>query len=134
MTTELLCLMIVAILAASLWLPFIIGVNMLPADPETPDVFIVPRDPLTLPPWIARSYRAHQNLLEQFAPFAVVVLITHVIEQTNAITAWACIAFVILRMLHAVGMITGVACFPVRPTIFTLGNIAILVIAWQVFA
>ena len=134
MTTELLCLMLMAVLAASLWIPFIVGVNITPKPAGAPDSFVVPPDPLTMPPWIARSYRAHQNLLEQFVPFAVVVIVGVLLGVSNGVTQAAAVAFVVLRVAHAVGMMTAWTRFPVRPVIFTAGYVAILVLAWQVFA
>lgn len=134
MTTELFCLMLTSLLAASLWIPFIVGVNMTPATEGAPNPFISPPDPLKMKPWIARSYRAHQNLLEQFLPFAVIVIVAHILGVSTEMTKWACIVFLGLRVMHASGMITGVARLPIRPLIFTAGYVAILVLAWQVFA
>lgn len=132
MTIELLCLAVLGLLAASLWIPYIIGVNMMPRPAGAPDVFVVPPDPLDNAPWIARSYRAHQNLLEQLLPFAVLILIAAILGVSTAITRGAAIAFVVIRVCHAVGMITATARLPLRPLIFTSGYIAIIVIGWQV--
>lgn len=134
MTTELFCLLLTAILAASLWIPFIVGVNITPAPEEAPSPFIVPPDPLKMKPWIARAYRAHQNLLEQFLPFAVIVMLAHVLDISTAVTEWTCLIFVGLRVTHAVGMITAKTRMPLRPIIFTTSYICILILAWQVFA
>lgn len=134
MTTELFCLLLTALLAASLWIPFIVGVNITPAAADAPDPFISPPDPLKMKPWIARSYRAHQNLLEQFLPFAVIVILAHMLGVSTAITKWACIAFLGLRVTHAIGMITATARLPLRPLIFTSGYVCILILGWQVVA
>lgn len=134
MTVELFWLTLTAVLAASLWIPFIVGVNMLPTREGTPDSFVVPPDPLKLPPWIARSYRAHQNLLEQLMPFAVIVLIGHTVEVSNRITELCVIGFFWLRVAHATGMITAWARLPVRPLIFTAGWLVTMIYAWQVLA
>ena len=40
--------------------------------------------PLELPPWAARAKRAHANLVENLAPFAVLVLVAHVAGKGNA--------------------------------------------------
>lgn len=132
MTIELFWLTLTAVLAASLWIPFIAGVNTLPAIEGAPDSFVVPPDPLKLPPWIARSYRAHQNLLEQLMPFAVIVLIGHAAGVSNQITELCAIGFFWLRVAHAVGMITAKARLPVRPLIFTAGWLVTMTYAWQV--
>jgi uncharacterized MAPEG superfamily protein len=134
MSTELFWLALTATLAASLWIPFIVGVNRMPKVDGAPDNFIVPPDPLKLPPWIARSYRAHQNMLEQLMPFAVIVLIGHFVGAENGITAWCAIIFFWLRVAHAIGMITAWARLPWRPLIFTAGWVITMVYAWQVLA
>ena len=64
------CLMI---LAASLWLPYIVDVNSAAEGslPDgAPDGFVLIGNPSLHRPWVQRAYRAHQNLLEQAIPFA----------------------------------------------------------------
>ena len=134
MKTELFWLLLTAILAASLWIPFIVGANIQPKIAGSNDSFVVPPDPLTMTPWIARSNRAHQNLIEQFLPFALIVLIGHVQGFSNSITQSCVVIFFWLRVAHAVGMITAWARFPIRPIIFTAAWIVILVYAWQLIA
>lgn len=134
--TELGVLTCLSILAATLWMPFIIGVNTAPKGslPEdAPDGFFLPPNPFLHRPWVQRAYRAHLNLLEQFLPFAVIVLTLAQIDGFNALTYWSCIAFFWLRVAHAVGYITAWATFPYRPIIFVFGWVAILVLASQVF-
>jgi uncharacterized MAPEG superfamily protein len=113
-----------AILAASLWIPYIVGVNTSetgsPADVDSRD-FSRPADPSLQRPWVHRAYRAHLNLLEQFLPMATLVLVAHAAGVSNAVTAWATGLFFALRLVHAVGMISGVAGLPARPIIFTAG-------------
>lgn len=129
MTADLFWLTLTAILAASLWIPYIVGVNMtkapLPADNR-------PSDPAQMPAWVHRAWRAHLNLVEQMLPFAVIVLVAHVAGASNGVTAFAAAAFFALRIAHAIWMIGGFRVVPVRPIIFTGGWIAILVIGWQV--
>jgi uncharacterized MAPEG superfamily protein len=105
------------LLAASLWLPFIIGVNIHP--PAGVDPFLRTYDRTILPDWVQRADRAHLNLLEQAMPFAAIVLLAHLVGANSATTAWLAVAFLCLRLAHAVGMITGLARFPLRPLIFT---------------
>lgn len=133
MTIELTALLVLTLLAASLWIPFIIGVNIVPPAEDAPNPFVVPPNPLEMKPWIARAYRAHQNLLEQFVPFAAVVIIAHLVEVSTTTTQWLAILFVALRAAHAIGMITGAARMPIRPFIFTSAYIVILVLIMQVF-
>ncbi|MDJ0631242.1 MAG: MAPEG family protein [Rhodobacter sp.] len=132
MTIELTYLVFTALLAASLWIPFIVGVNVQKAV-DTTD-FTRPPDLTALPPWVHRAHRAHLNLIEQMLPFAVIVLVAHSLGVSTAVTVWASVAFFWLRVIHAAGMITGLARFPVRPIIFTASWICILAIGWQVLA
>jgi uncharacterized MAPEG superfamily protein len=132
MTTELFYLTLTCLLAASLWIPYIVGVNMSVADPS-PD-FIRPPDLRALPAWVHRAHRAHLNMLEQTLPFAVLVMIAHAAQISTAVTVWACVAFFWIRLAHAAGMISGVARFPVRPIIFSAGWLANVVMVWQILA
>ena len=125
MTVELIVLTLTALLAASLWIPYIIGVNTT----DFPDpVENRPHDPAVMPPWVHRSFRAHLNLLEQFLPFAVVVIVAHLAGVSNAVTVWSSVAFLLLRIAHAVWMIGGLTVLPVRPLIFSAAWLCILAI------
>jgi uncharacterized MAPEG superfamily protein len=133
MTTELFYLLLTAMLASSLWIPYIIGVNTTKYEGQD-DAFTRPPDHRNMLPWIHRAYRAHQNLLEQFLPFAAIVLIGHSLGVSTSITQWCAILFFALRLSHAVGMISGLTKFPIRPIIFTAGWVITMVYAWQVLA
>ena len=132
MPAELVYLTLTALLAGSLWIPFIVGVNM-HGDETTADFRRVP-DKTRLPHWVQRADRAHMNLLEQFMPMAVLVLTAHLAGVSNAITAWTMVAFFWLRVVLAVGMVTGTTLFPVRSILFTLGWVCHLVYGWQILA
>lgn len=129
MTPELFWLVLTALLAASLWIPFIVGVNTAPGDHTD---FTRPPRLRAMPAWIHRAHRAHLNLIEQFVPYAVVVLVAHILGVSTLVTAWAAAAFFWLRVVHAAGMISGLARFPFRPIVFTLAWLAILAIGWEV--
>jgi uncharacterized MAPEG superfamily protein len=133
MTTELFYLLLTAILAASLWIPYIIGINTTEFAGQD-ESFARPPDPRNMLPWVHRAYRAHQNLLEQFLPFAAIVIIGHMLHVSTGITQWCAILFFAFRLLHAVGMITGLTKFPLRPVIFTSGWVVTMIFAWQVLA
>lgn len=136
MSVEMTVLTVIALLAASLWLPYIIGVNTSdrgsPADIDSSD-FSRPADPTLQRPWVHRAYRAHLNLLEQAMPFAVMVIVAHLYGISTVVTVWTAVVFLILRLAHATGMITGMAGLPMRPIIFTLGWICCLIFGWQIF-
>lgn len=135
MTPDLFWLMMTALLASCLWIPFVVGVNTTPyAGSAEQDFFVSPPDHHKMLPWVHRAFRAHQNLLEQFLPYAVIVVVGHLLGVQTAITAWCTFLFFWLRVAHAVGMIMAWARMPVRPVIFTSGWIIVLVHAWQVLA
>jgi uncharacterized MAPEG superfamily protein len=130
--TELVVLTWLTLLAASLWIPYIVGVNL--HMPSGVNPFQRPHNGEGLPDWVIRANRAHINLLEQGLPFAVLILILHQTGGFTPLTYWTAIVFFWLRVAHAVGMITGYAQMPIRPIIFTAGWICILLLGYAVFA
>ena len=133
MTTELFWLMLTAILASSLWIPYVAGINKTTYEGQDQS-FVRPPDHAKMEPWIHRSYRAHQNLLEQFTPFAVIVIVGFLLKVSTPITAWCAIIFFWLRVVHAIGMITAWERMLWRPLLFTAGWIVTMVYVWQVLA
>ena len=84
MTTELLYLLLTAILTGVLWIPVVIG-YVSSRGPLTPSAYeVAPTS--SLPNWVNRANRAHLNAVENFAPFAVVVLIARAAGVSSAIT------------------------------------------------
>ncbi|PTX56466.1 MAPEG family protein [Litoreibacter ponti] len=132
MSTELFYLTLVALLAASMWIPFIVGVNLAPNKDFTS--FATPPDLTQMQPWVQRANRAHLNLIEQSAPFAVLVLLAAHLGVSTPATALAAACFFWLRVAHAVGMISGWARLPLRPLIFTAGWVCCLVIGWAILS
>ncbi|QBF32788.1 MAPEG family protein [Thalassococcus sp. S3] len=132
MTTELIYLTLTLMLAASLWIPYIVGVNM---HPQTGvDDFARPPALSDFPEWVHRAHRAHLNMIETAMPFAALLLLAHALGISTVVTVWASIAFFWLRALHAVGMISGLARFPARPILFTVSWLCTLAVGWQVLA
>ncbi|MGF1543523.1 MAG: MAPEG family protein [Parvularculaceae bacterium] len=130
---EIFILILTALLASSLWIPYVIGVNSTPYDgPE--DFFQRPPDQKHMVAWVHRAHRAHANMLEQFAPFAAVVLIGAAVGVSNAATLGLALAFLIVRVAHAVGMIGGWMGMPLRPIVFTAGWLVTLAYAGVVLA
>lgn len=130
--TELGILTCLMILAASLWIPYIVGVNTHAVAGAEPFVRPAPLD--QYPAWVHRAHRAHLNLLEQALPFSVLVLILNAVDGFTALTYWTAIVFFWVRVLHAVGMISGVARMPLRPVLFLIGWLCCLIMAYAVFA
>jgi uncharacterized MAPEG superfamily protein len=133
MTTELFWLTLTSMLATSLWLPYIIGVNITDYEGKQ-DSFARPPDHRTMAAWVHRSFRAHLNLLEQFLPFAIIVIIAHFVHVSTSITQWCTILFFWLRLAHAIVMISGQSRFPLRPVLFSSGWLVTMTMAWQVLS
>ena len=133
MTTELAWLTYTALLAGSMWIPYVVGVNVTDFEGKS-EQFQRPPDHWKMDPWVHRSFRAQQNLLEQLVPFAIVVVVGAVSQVSTPITTACAIIFFWLRVAHAVGMITGWARLPLRPIIYFSGWIVLLVYAWQVLS
>jgi uncharacterized MAPEG superfamily protein len=131
LTTELYYLTLTALWLSALWIPFIVGVAMYDSRNMRAN-FISPPDPGRLPDWVKRANRAHLNLVEQFAPFVVLVLVAHVIGLSNVWTQGAALAFLWLRIAHSVVMWTGFAAVPLRSVVFTGAWVCILVFGWQI--
>ncbi len=125
MTTELFWLLLTMLLAASLWIPFIIGVTTTEsAQHVTADGRAMYTDML---PWVQRANRAHLNLLEQSMPFAALVIMAHALGVSSMFTIAAAIAFFWLRVAHAVIMLRIENQIPVRPIVFTAAWICSLI-------
>lgn len=132
--TELGVLTCLALFAATLWVPYVVGISKVPQVDGAPDPFLRPNNMATLPEWVHRAHRAHLNLLEQFVPFAVLVLLVDRVEGFSSLTYWTAIAFFWIRVLHATGMISGIARMPLRPLLFNLGWLCCLLMGYAVFA
>ncbi|MEM6381272.1 MAG: MAPEG family protein [Pseudomonadota bacterium] len=130
MTLELWSLLGCSVLVASLWIPYIVGVNLHLPHTEAPG--LRPPDTRLLPDWVQRANRAHINLVEQFAPFAALVLLSTLTGLSSPMIGWAAIAFLGLRIAHAIGYITARAQLPLRPIIFTGAWLCLCIIAFEI--
>ena len=86
-------------------------------------------DETVLPDWARRCRRAHMNLIENFAPFAALVLVLHVTGKADPSTATAAAVFFFARMLHAIVYIAGIAY--VRTLFFAIGWLVCFYLLWQ---
>ncbi len=53
-----------------------------------------------VPGWVARAVKAHANLVENLAPFAILVLVAHVSGKASASTALGASIFFWCRAAH----------------------------------
>lgn len=132
MTTELFYLTLTSIWLATMWAPFIAGAVRHDGENMRRNL-VTPRNPATLPPWVQRANRAHVNLVEQFGPYAVLIITLHMMGVSDAWTVGAAAAFFWLRVAHAGVMWAGVS-VPVRPMLFTGCWVSILILAWRALA
>ncbi len=128
MSVELRFLAYTAFLTAALWIPYIV------AQVQT-NGFLAPANyvdptPRKVPLWGDRANRTHLNAVENFAPFAALVLIAHVTGKENAMTAFWAISFFWLRVIHAVVYLAGMPF--IRTVAFTLGFVAVCGLFWEV--
>ena len=64
--------------------------------------------PIEISPWTARAFRAHQNMVENIGPFAVLVIVAHVAGKTNEFTTLGSVIYFWSRVAHASLYIAGV--------------------------
>ncbi len=77
-----------------------------------------------------RAQKAHTNLIENLAPFAALVLIAHVTQQTSALTVTGAALFFYARLVHAIVYIIGVPW--IRTLAFLAGWVGILLVFLEV--
>ena len=127
MKTELFYLLLTAILTGVLWIPVVIG-YVKTRGPLTDESYRVPPT-APLPPWVQRANRAHVNAVENFAPFAAVVLVAQLVNVSTATTVVCAEVYFFARLAHAVVHISGIGHFKARTLLFTIGWIAFLTYA-----
>jgi len=130
MTTELLYLLLTAILTGVLWIPVIIGRVKTRGPLKPSDYVVAPSSPL--PAWVDRANRAHINAVENLVPFAVVVLVANAAQVSTAVTANAAAVYFYARLVHAVVHITGFSLFRARTLLFTVAWFAFMTFAVEV--
>ena len=127
MKTELLYLLLTAILTGVLWIPVVIG-YVSSRGPQTPQTYkTAPTS--ALPDWVNRANRAHLNAVENFAQFAAVVLIAQAMGVSTPLTANCAAVYFYARAAHAVIHISGFGLFMARTLAFTVGWIAFITFA-----
>jgi uncharacterized MAPEG superfamily protein len=133
MTIELYYLLLTTVLVSVLWIPHIIG-QVMSVGFLTPEDYVNLRRSEDMPKWVRRADRAHINSVEQFGPFAALVLMAHLLDISNSTTQWAVAIFFWARIVHAIVMIAGFSRAMFRTAIFTVAFLSLLVLAWQIVA
>ncbi len=127
MKTELLYLLLTAILTGVLWIPVVIG-YVTSRGLLTPATYkVAPTSPL--PDWVNRANRAHLNAVENIAPFAAVVLIAQATGVSSAVTEICAAVYFYARVAHAVIHISGFGLFMARTVAFTVAWVAFMTFA-----
>ena len=125
MNVELQYLLFTAILTGVLWIPVVID-------------YVKTRSLLTpvnyrsaptseLPDWVNRANRAHLNAVENFAPFAAVVLIAQLMDVSNALTVKCAAIFFFARLAHALIHLSGIGFMMARTIAFNAAWAAFMV-------
>lgn len=129
MTTDLWMLVATAVLSMSI--PTIYLAGRLQAPGGTAWAFGNRDSDLAVPPWAARAIRAHANLTENLAPFAVLVLVAQVAGKSNHMTALGAEIFFVARVAHLLIYTAGITV--VRTAAFFLGVAGEVLILSQLF-
>ncbi len=128
LTYELRMLAYSALLGLVLWIPYVVMVAStrgVPAAMGYPSGFVD-----DLPDWCKRAHRAHMNLIENLAPFAVLVLLAFVTGKSNDVTALGAALFFWSRLAHVIIMIAGIPYL--RTLAFVVSWVGCLIIFWVV--
>jgi len=84
-----------------------------------------------IPEWAARAQRAHLNLLQNLAPFAILVLVAQVSGKANTTTALGATIFFWARVAHAAVYIAGIRYL--RTLVFASAMLGAVLILGQLF-
>ena len=84
-----------------------------------------------IPEWAARAQRAHLNLLQNLAPFAVLVLVAQISGKANTTTALGATIFFWGRVAHAAVYIAGIKYL--RTLVFGAATFGAILILTQLF-
>jgi len=129
MKTELLYLVLVTVLTALIWIPYILDRV---ATWGLMDTVGYPDKPKAQSAWATRMLAAHENAVENLVVFAALVLAAHALGVSNAATAGACVVYFWARVVHLAAYTFKVPW--VRTLAFAVGWVGQMVIAWQILA
>jgi uncharacterized MAPEG superfamily protein len=128
MTTDLFYLTLMAGLGLVLWIPNVIAI-------VTTHGFHGPKQyreatVQELPSWGQRAMRVHLNNVENFAPFAVLVVVAHLTKTASETTALCAMLFFWIRVAYSIVFYAGVPYL--RTVLFTAGVAVNVVLFLQI--
>jgi uncharacterized MAPEG superfamily protein len=125
LTAELRLLTYTAFLSLIVWIPYILaGIQVRGLGRSVRYPSGVTED---LPAWAQRAHRAHMNLVENLAPFAVLVLVADAIGVSNAATVLGAQLFFWARIVQIAVMYAGIPWLrTVSFAVAMIGNLIIL--------
>jgi uncharacterized MAPEG superfamily protein len=85
--------------------------------------------PQSFPGWVGRARRAHANLIENLIIFAVLVIVAHLAERNNDMTALGSMVFFWARVGFAAAYILGITW--IRSLLWFVGFVGTILIAVQ---
>ena len=129
MTTDITMLVLTAVL--SLVWPMVYVVGRMQAAGGMQWAFGNRDTSLETPAWVDRAVRTHQNMTENLAPFAILVLAAAVTGTANAQTALGATIFFYARIAHAVVYTLGIP--GLRTAVFFVGAAGEVMILMQLF-
>jgi uncharacterized MAPEG superfamily protein len=127
MTTDLMTLVWTAVLCLLIPSIYLVGRTQTPGGAQW--AFGNREAPLQVPEWAARAQRAHANLVENLASFAILVLVAHAAGKSNSWTALGAQMFFWARVAHVVVYTAGL--IGVRTAVFFVGVAGELLILVQ---
>jgi uncharacterized MAPEG superfamily protein len=128
MKTELFYLALAATLTALIWVPYILDRIMVGG---LMDAVGYPATPKPQSAWAQRMMKAHYNSIENLAVFAALVLVANAAGISNAAIGTAAMLYFWARVVHLLAYTFAIPW--VRTLAFTVGWIAQMVVAWQIF-
>ena len=129
MTLELKYLILVTVLTALLWVPYILNRTAVRGIADTVGY---PENPKPQARWAERLQAAHGNAVENLVVFATLVLVVDATGVSNQTTVLACIIYFWARVAHAAAHTAGLPW--VRTLAFAAGFFCQAALAWQLLA
>jgi uncharacterized MAPEG superfamily protein len=81
--------------------------------------------------WIGRADRAQRNHLDNLPMLAIVILLAHVTQQNDAMTAGASVVILLSRVAHSLIYMFGIT--TLRPLCYLVSIVAMFTIVRQIF-